>query len=317
MTPEVEFRKHQFLRERLVLKGGTAVNLFYLKLPRLSVDIDLNYIGQSEREEMMGERPEAVKATEQISQALGYKVQRAVEDYALVEWFLTYQNHTGSFDQIQVEINFLMRACALAPQLRQAISIGDETACEFAVLAIEELFAGKIKAMIDRQHPRDLYDLFRFREANLTCDSELMRKLAVLFGSTLNRDLRSYNIHLEGRRSIQVSYGRLIHSKGFPVPSTTPLIRFVTGLYQNCSKTLVECGRRYIRPAHLICLPVELFKGFSLHLELHLGTFLKHSRVPLSKHLRYPLVRYAACAEPSGIGGTEIVDSKIRNLRSL
>src|SRR6266436_7652321 len=54
--------------------------------------------------------------------------------------------------------------------------------------------AGKIKAMIDRQHPRDLYDLFRFRKAELTCDSDLMRKLAVLFCSTMNRDLRSYSM---------------------------------------------------------------------------------------------------------------------------
>jgi Nucleotidyl transferase AbiEii toxin, Type IV TA system len=178
----------------VVLKGGTAVNLFYLELPRLSVDIDLNYIGQLNREEMQRERPEIVKAAEQICKVLGYKLQRGADDYALTEWFLTYQNHAGSFDQIQIEINFLMRACALPPQLRQAISIGDEPACEFFILAIEELFAGKIRAMIDRQHPRDLYDLFRLRKAKLTYDPELMRKLAVLFGSTLNRDLRSYNM---------------------------------------------------------------------------------------------------------------------------
>jgi len=190
----IEFRKHSFLRERLVLKGGTAVNLFYLDLARLSVDIDLNYIGQLDREEMQRERPEIVKAIEQITKALGYKVQRSADDYALNEWFLGYQNHIGNPDQIQVEINFLMRACALAPQLRQAIPIGDEAACEFPVLAIEELFAGKIRAMIDRKHPRDLYDLFRFRKGNLSYDSEVMRKLAVLFCSTLNRDLRSYNM---------------------------------------------------------------------------------------------------------------------------
>jgi predicted nucleotidyltransferase component of viral defense system len=190
----IEFHKHPFLRERLVLKGGTAVNLFYLELSRLSVDIDLNYIGQLDREEMQRERPEIVKATDQITKALGYKVQKSADDYALNEWFLTYQNHAGSSDQIQIEINFLMRACALAPQLRQAMPIGDEPACEFPVLAIEELFAGKIRAMIDRQHPRDLYDLFRFRTAPLSYDSELMRKLAVLLGSTLNRDLRSYNM---------------------------------------------------------------------------------------------------------------------------
>jgi len=61
----IEFRKHPFLPERLVLKGGTAVNLFYLELSRLSVDIDLNYIGQLDREEMQRERSEIVKATDQ------------------------------------------------------------------------------------------------------------------------------------------------------------------------------------------------------------------------------------------------------------
>src|SRR2546429_9596156 len=108
----------------------------------------------------------------------GARIQIAAgaDDYALTEWFLTYQNHAGSSDQIQIEINFLVRACALAPQLRQATPIGDEAACEFPLLAIEELFAGKIRAMIDRQHPRDLYDLFRFRKANLSYDSEVMRK---------------------------------------------------------------------------------------------------------------------------------------------
>ena len=189
----IEFRKHPFLHERLVLKGETTVNLFYLELARLSVDIDLNYIGQLDREEMQRERPEIDKAAEQISKALGYKLQRG-DDYALTEWFLAYQNHIGRPDQIQIEINFLMRACALAPQLRQAVPIGDEPACEFPVLAVEEVFAGKIRAMIDRKHPRDFYDLFRFRKAGLSYDSEVIHKLAVLFGSTLNRDLRSYKI---------------------------------------------------------------------------------------------------------------------------
>src|SRR5256886_10486521 len=106
----------------------------------------------------------------------GARIQIAAgaDDYALTEWFLTYQNHAGSSDQIQIEINFLMRACALAPQLRQAMPIGDEPACEFPVLAIEELFAGKIRAMVDRQHPRDLYDPFRLCKAPLSYDYELL-----------------------------------------------------------------------------------------------------------------------------------------------
>ncbi|HSY98526.1 MAG TPA: nucleotidyl transferase AbiEii/AbiGii toxin family protein [Terriglobales bacterium] len=141
----VEFHKHPFLTGRVVLKGGTAINLFYLNLVRLSVDIDLNYIGQVDRDEMLRERPELAKAVEEVSVALGYKIQRGVNDHALMEWYLAYKNHAGTLDQIQVEINFLMRACALPPKVRKAASIGDEKACEFSVLAAEELFAGKTK----------------------------------------------------------------------------------------------------------------------------------------------------------------------------
>jgi predicted nucleotidyltransferase component of viral defense system len=53
-----ELDKHTFLQGKLVLKGGTALNLFYLNLKRLSVDIDLNYIAHIEREATQRERPE-------------------------------------------------------------------------------------------------------------------------------------------------------------------------------------------------------------------------------------------------------------------
>jgi predicted nucleotidyltransferase component of viral defense system len=190
----IEFHKHPLLRGKLVLKGGTAINLFYLDLARLSVDIGLNYIGQIERESMLRERPEIAKAVEQIVKALGYTVQHGANDHALMGWYLGYSNYGDSPDRIEVEINFLMRACALPSKVLPAVSIGDEKPCEFSVLAIEELFAGKIKAMIDRHHPRDLYDLFRFGSAHPSYDPESMRKLAVLFASTMDRDLRTYDM---------------------------------------------------------------------------------------------------------------------------
>lgn len=53
-----ELFDNTFLKQRLVLKGGTALNLFYFDLPRLSVDIDLNYIGSVDRNTMLEERKE-------------------------------------------------------------------------------------------------------------------------------------------------------------------------------------------------------------------------------------------------------------------
>lgn len=190
----VEFQRHPALKQKLVLKGGTALNLFYLDLARLSVDIDLNYIGQVERQAMVSERPAIVKAVEQICGALGYQIQRGAGDHALVAWTLGYQNHAGRPDHAQIEINFLYRVCAQPPELRTASRFGDEAECSFTALAVEELLAGKLTAMIDRQHPRDLYDLYRFKKKNTTHDSVLLRKLAILFGSTLAHDLRTYNL---------------------------------------------------------------------------------------------------------------------------
>jgi hypothetical protein len=189
-----EFHRHPFLSTRLVLKGGTAINLFYLDLARLSVDIDLNYVGQIERGPMLDEKPRLVQAVNQVCRGLGYKVQVGTDEYALLELYLGFANHAGRSDQIEVEINFLMRTCALPPEQRIAARLADDQACTFSVLAIEELFAGKIKAMVDRRHPRDLYDIFRFARLGAKPDSEFLRKLAVLFCSTLDRDFREYDL---------------------------------------------------------------------------------------------------------------------------
>lgn len=62
---------HPFLKDRLVLKGGTALNLFFFDLPRFSVDIDLNYIGKIDRQEMLLERPEVEKALKEGRYACG------------------------------------------------------------------------------------------------------------------------------------------------------------------------------------------------------------------------------------------------------
>lgn len=76
-------RKHPYLRERLVLKGGTALNLFMLSLPRLSVDIDLNYIGAASRETMLAERPKVDQAIRAICGREGLAVERMPDDHAV------------------------------------------------------------------------------------------------------------------------------------------------------------------------------------------------------------------------------------------
>lgn len=68
---------HPFLGPRVALKGGTALNLFVFDLPRLSVDIDLNYVGATDRATMMAERPKIDAALEQVVGRAGLTVKRS------------------------------------------------------------------------------------------------------------------------------------------------------------------------------------------------------------------------------------------------
>ena len=68
--------EHPYLQGRWALKGGTALNLFLLKVPRLSVDIDVNYVGSGDREVMLSERPMFEKALQAVFGRHGLTVRR-------------------------------------------------------------------------------------------------------------------------------------------------------------------------------------------------------------------------------------------------
>lgn len=100
---------HPFLKDRLVLKGGTALNLFFFDLPRLSVDIDLNYIGQLDRQEMLIERPEVEKALEAIFQRESLSIRRIPEKHAGRKWQLRYASALGGNGNLEVDLNYMFR----------------------------------------------------------------------------------------------------------------------------------------------------------------------------------------------------------------
>jgi Nucleotidyl transferase AbiEii toxin, Type IV TA system len=192
----------------------------------------LNYIAHVDREATLRERPEIIKAVEQVATGLQYKLQNGTDDHALREWYLNYANHTGKPDRIQIEINFLMRACALPPRVFSAAPLASMPPCQFLVLETEELFGGKIKALIDRRHPRDLYDLFRFKNAHLDHNPEILRKLAVLFSSTMDRDFRTY--HTDRVEANPKDLERLLYPllKADDRPTVSPMVKAVTPLLQ-------------------------------------------------------------------------------------
>ena len=97
---------HPFLKDRLVLKGGTALNLFFFDLPRLSIDIDLNYVGNVDREAMLVERPQVEEALERIFQQEGLSIRRIPKKHAGGKWQLRYASALGSNGNLDVDLEF-------------------------------------------------------------------------------------------------------------------------------------------------------------------------------------------------------------------
>lgn len=73
---------HPFLESRIALKGGTALNLFIFDVPRLSVDIDLNYVGARDRDTMLAERPRLEQAVQAVCQRQGLTVRHVPTEHA-------------------------------------------------------------------------------------------------------------------------------------------------------------------------------------------------------------------------------------------
>ena len=102
-------RTHPFLGLRMVLKGGTALNLFLLDLPRLSVDIDQNYVASSNRATMLVERPRVEHALQQVTGRMGFTLKRAPTEHAGGTWRLSYATAIGRQGSIEVDVNFMLR----------------------------------------------------------------------------------------------------------------------------------------------------------------------------------------------------------------
>ncbi|HAT6958153.1 TPA: nucleotidyl transferase AbiEii/AbiGii toxin family protein [Legionella pneumophila] len=147
-----------FLQERLVLKGGTALNLFcFEKLPRLSVDIDLNYIGALDREKMLEEKPLIVDAVGQIISQNQFERHRAPMKHAggKMVWF--YPSLLGQRGSLEIDINFMYRQ-PLFPIGLKSPNIEAYKSLSGPVLDIHELAAGKLSALFDRSASRDWFD---------------------------------------------------------------------------------------------------------------------------------------------------------------
>lgn len=140
------------------LKGGTAINLFVRDLPRLSVDIDLMYLPMHERSEALVEIDAAMKRikTSALADLRGARVTENVHDGAVLRLLVMAEG-----TQVKIEVSPVLRGVVHEPFIAPVTEAVEEVFgfAETNVVSFEDLFAGKLVAALDRQHPRDLFDV--------------------------------------------------------------------------------------------------------------------------------------------------------------
>ncbi len=187
------FRSHPFLNSRVVLKDGTALHHFVLEVPRLSVDIDLNYIGPISRDAMLAERPQVEQAIQAVCGRLGVQIRRLPGEHAGGKWRLSYASVDGRSGTLEIDVNFLLRTPLWQPVIADSKRIGAFGISGVPLLDVHELAAGKLAALFGRAASRDLFDA-RELFATGSFAAERLRLGFVVYGGINRRDWRGVSL---------------------------------------------------------------------------------------------------------------------------
>lgn len=169
------------LDKDFALKGGTAINLFIRDMPRLSVDIDLTYLPLENRENTLQKISEKLIsiATTIRSKIFGSFVEE-MRPFGTKQVSKLSVKHLGA--KIIIEPNLILRGHVYPIVLRplsQGTSALFKLAVSMQVMSLADIYGGKICAALDRQHPRDLFDVkILFENEGIT---EEIRKAFIVY----------------------------------------------------------------------------------------------------------------------------------------
>ncbi|MBS0352593.1 MAG: nucleotidyl transferase AbiEii/AbiGii toxin family protein [Proteobacteria bacterium] len=190
-----------FIDDTFALKGGTAINLFVRDMPRLSVDLDLVF-------------PDHTRPREQALKQINDAIRQAAERLAK----RGFQTHTPAAEagetkllvrrgrtEVKIEVNFVMRGtvypvrrASLTPVARDVLMAD----LDIPVVSLEDVYGGKLVAALDRQHPRDLFDVLQlFEHEGITPG---IRRAFVVYLASSNRPV--HEVLFPALRDIEHDY---------------------------------------------------------------------------------------------------------------
>ena len=202
------------------LKGGTALNLFYSNMPRLSVDIDLVYLPLNSHEEAIAEMESILTGYKGKFTKSGFQVHMTK---ASGDDFVGKLIVSRGRASIKIESNMIMRGVFYPVETKTLLNEASayfQQEVDVTCLGFLELMAGKLVAMLDRQHPRDIFDMMCFLKNgnSLKCITDIFvvyliqanRPVSELLNPNLKDIEQSYKTNFEGMTREKVSLDELI-----------------------------------------------------------------------------------------------------------
>jgi len=202
------------------LKGGTAINLFVRDMPRLSVDIDLAYLPVEDRDTSLAAIDWALGA---IAADIEHRIPRTAVQASVLKgtgkrFKLLVQQEEVS---VKIEVTPVLRGSVFQPEARQLSAKAADVFgfARMALLSFADLYAGKMCAALDRQHPRDLYDVYwllrqegvdeRLKNAFLVYLIGHNRPMAELLAPKVQDIASQYHAELAGMVAVPVALDQL------------------------------------------------------------------------------------------------------------
>lgn len=219
------FNNDDLLSHKLALKGGTAINLIVFEMPRLSVDIDLDFTEDCSRDEMLNTRTLINERISTFMTTNGYVINPNTKTpHSLDSWVFSYVNAGGNHDNIKIEINYSMRVHVM-PLEKYNVNIPFLKRITIRSLSMTELFGSKIKALIERNACRDLYDVNNMITHDLQLDKNLLRKIVLFYLAVGGSQKLQMEYSLENVNEIQF---KQIRASLIPVLKKTENFDFAT-----------------------------------------------------------------------------------------
>ncbi|MCL2628629.1 MAG: nucleotidyl transferase AbiEii/AbiGii toxin family protein [Oscillospiraceae bacterium] len=185
------FNTDPILSKYLALKGGTAINLTIFSLPRLSVDIDLDFAENLPLSEMMEVREDLRNTIGRYMAINDYTLSPNSKSYHTLDSDIyNYINVGGVKDFIKIEINYSLRSHILPIKPRPIETLGILTPASVLSLDPIEIYASKITALLSRAAARDLYDVSNMVTGSLFNEEQsiILRKCVVFYAAISGED---------------------------------------------------------------------------------------------------------------------------------